>query len=101
MKGKGKDGRNSAMAQGRSHRSRTVREVGWEGQEKMCAVVWGAKRQEGQRGCEGERKGWEELRHGAGMVPLVPHRQGSGMGGTGEDVCRGVGCSAAGGTERV
>ena len=41
---------------GRSHRSRTVREVGWEGQEKMCAVVWGAPRQEGQRECEGERK---------------------------------------------
>ena len=47
VKGKGRDGRNSATAQGRSHRSRTVREVGWEGQEKRCAVVWGAPRQEG------------------------------------------------------
>ena len=85
MKGKGRDGRNSTTAQGWSHRSRTVREVGWEGQEKMCAVA-------GQRECEGERKGREELRHGAGTVPQVPHRQGSGMGGTGKDVCCGVRC---------
>ena len=58
VKGKGRDERNSVTAQGRSHRSRTVREVGWKGQEKMCAVVWGAPGQEGQRECEGERKGW-------------------------------------------
>ena len=31
MKGKGRDGRNSAAEQFRSHRSRTVREVGREG----------------------------------------------------------------------
>ena len=42
MKGEGKDGRNTAMAQGRYRRSRTVREVGWEGQGKMWEVVWGA-----------------------------------------------------------
>ena len=36
-------------------------------------MVWGAPRQEGQRECEGERKGWEELRHGAVTVPQVPH----------------------------
>ena len=67
----------------------------------MCAVVWGAPRQEGQRECEGERKGREELRHGAGTVPQVPHRQGSGMGGTGKDVCCGVGCQTAGGAKSV
>ena len=64
-------------------------------------MVWGAPRQEGQKEYEGERKGWEELRHGAGTVPQVPHRQGSGMGGTGEDVCCGVGCTTAGGTGGV
>ena len=74
LNGKGRDGRNSATAQGRSHRSRTVREVGWEGQEKMWDVVWGALRQEGQRKHKGEMKSWEELRHGAGTVPQVPHR---------------------------
>ena len=47
--------------------------------------------------CEGKRKGREKLRHGAGTVPQVPHRQGSGVGGTGEEVCRGVGCTTAGG----
>ena len=41
-------GRNSATAQGRSHRSRTVRFVGWEGHEKRWAVVCGAPRHEGQ-----------------------------------------------------
>ena len=51
--------------------------------------------------CEGERKGREELHHGAGMVPQVPHRQGSGMGGTGKEVSHGVGCTAAGGTGGV
>ena len=115
MKGKGRDGRNSATVQGWSHRSRSVREGGWEGQEKRCVVVWGAPRQEGQekrcvvvwgapwqegqRTCEWERKGREELHHGIVTVPQVPHRQGSGVGGTGEDVCRGVGCTTAGGTE--
>ena len=67
----------------------------------MRAVVWGALRQKALIECEGERKGREELRHGAGTVPQVPHRQGSGMGGTGEYVCRGVGCTTAGGTEGV
>ena len=42
MNGKGRDGSNSATAQGWFHRFHTVREVGWEGQEKRCAVVWGA-----------------------------------------------------------
>ena len=41
---KGREERKSATEQGRSHRSRTVREVGWEGQEKMCAVVGGVPR---------------------------------------------------------
>ena len=35
---------------GRFHRSVTVREVGWEGQLKMWAGVWGAPLHEGQRG---------------------------------------------------
>ena len=35
---------------GRFHRSITVREVGWEGQMKMWAGVWGAPLHEGQRG---------------------------------------------------
>ena len=56
-------------------------------------MVWGAPRQEGEREFEGERKGREELHHDAGTVPQVPHRQGTGMGGTGEDVSRGVGCT--------
>ena len=54
-------------------------------------MVWGVPRKEGQRECEEVRKGREELRHGAGTVPQVPHRQGSGMGGTGKDVGGGVG----------
>ena len=66
----------------------------------MCAVVWGVTRQEGQRECEEVRKGREELRHGAGTVPQVPHHQGSGLGRT-EDVCCGVRCTTAGGTEGV
>ena len=60
--------------------------------------MWGAPRQEGQMEYEGEWDGKEELHHGAGMVPQVPHRQGSGMGGTGKDVSRGVGGTTAGGT---
>ena len=57
MGGRGRDGSNegrgrvgscSATVQGRSHRSRTVREVGWEGHSKICAVVWGAPRHDGQ-----------------------------------------------------
>ena len=51
--------------------------------------------------CEGERKGREELRHGAVLVPQVPRRQGSGMGGTGKDVSHGVGCTTTSGTEGV
>ena len=47
--------------------------------------------------CEGKRKGREKLRHGVMTVPQVPHHQGSGMGVTGEEVCRGVGCTTAGG----
>ena len=35
----GKEGRNSTTAQGLFHRSCTVREVGFEGQEKRCAMV--------------------------------------------------------------
>ena len=63
--------------------------------------MWGAPRQEGQRECEGERKGREELPHGIETVPQVPHLQGTGMGGTGEDVSCGVGCTAAGRTDGV
>ena len=44
-----------------------------------------------------EGTGGTPPRRGAGTVSQVPHRQGSGMGGTGEDVCRGVGCTTAGG----
>ena len=33
-----------------------------------------------------------------GTVPQVPHRQGIGLGGTEEDVSRGMGCTAAGRT---
>ena len=47
---KGRKERKTATEQGRSHRSRTVREVGWEGQEKMWEVVWGEPLQDGQRG---------------------------------------------------
>ena len=46
---KGRVDRKAATEQGRSHRSRSVREVGWEGQEKMWEVVWGDPLQEGQR----------------------------------------------------
>ena len=71
-----------------------------KGQQKVEILIGQPKsQQEGQRECEGERKGWEELRHGAGTVPQVPHRQGTGMGGTGEDLSRGVGCTMAGGAE--
>ena len=45
---KGREETNSAAKQGRSHRSRGVREVGWKGQEKRCWVVWAAPLQEGQ-----------------------------------------------------
>ena len=38
------------MKESRSHRSRSVREVGWEGQEKMWEVVWGEPLEDGQRG---------------------------------------------------
>ena len=41
--------RNSATERGRSHRSRAVREVGWEGQLKRWTVVCGAPRHQGQR----------------------------------------------------
>ena len=39
----------SATEQGRSHRSRSIREVGWEEQEKMWEVSWRDPLQEGQR----------------------------------------------------
>ena len=39
IEGRPRDGRSSATAQGRSHRSRTVREVGCEGHEKRWVVV--------------------------------------------------------------
>ena len=41
--------RNSATERGRSHRSSTVRVVGWEGQEKRWDGVSGAPLQEVQR----------------------------------------------------
>ena len=63
--------------------------------------MWGALRQKALMECEGERKGREELRHGAVLVPQVPRRQGSGMGGTGKDVSHGVGCTTTSGTEGV
>ena len=47
---KGRLEKNSATKPGRRHRSRTVREVGWEGQEKTWDVVCGAELQEGQLG---------------------------------------------------
>ena len=46
---KGREERKLATEQGRSHRSRGVREVGWEGQENIWEVVWGEPLQEGQR----------------------------------------------------
>ena len=49
VRGRPRDGRSSATAQGRSHRSRTVREVGREGHEKRWVVVWGDARHKGQR----------------------------------------------------
>ena len=64
-------------------------------------MVWGDPLQEGQRGQREEGKRGKEVCHGAGPVPQVPHRQGSGVGGTGEDVGGGVGGSSAGGTEDV
>ena len=73
-----------------------------KGQQKAEIFIGQSKsQQEGQRECEGEWDGREELRHGAGTVPQLPLRQGSGMGGTGEDVSCGVGCTAAGGAEGV
>ena len=44
---------------------------------------------------EGERMGREELRHGAGTVPQVPHRKGSWVGGALKEMCRGVGRTTA------
>ena len=40
----------SATRPGRFQRSRTDREVGWEGQANIWDVVWGAELQEGQLG---------------------------------------------------
>ena len=53
------------------------------------------------RNSKGERKGGEEFRNGAGPVPQVPHRKGSGMGRAGEEMCRGVGSTTAGRAEVV
>ena len=42
MSKKGREKINSAIGPGLSQRSRGVRVVGWEGQEKRWEVVWGA-----------------------------------------------------------
>ena len=73
---KGREERKTATEQGWSHRSRTVREVELEGQEKMWEVVWG------DREVREKRKRGKEDCDGAGPVPLVPHRPRSGLGGT-------------------
>ena len=46
---KGREEMKSAARPGRSHRSLTTRGVGWEGQEKRWAGVWGDPLHEGQR----------------------------------------------------
>ena len=46
---KGREERKREVRPGRTHRSRVVRCVGWEGQENRCSVVCGEVRQEGQR----------------------------------------------------
>ena len=45
----GREERKRAVRLGRTHRSRGVRSVGWEGHENRCLVVCGAEWQEGQR----------------------------------------------------
>ena len=72
----------------------------WDGRDRRRCELWCGV-QEGQREYEVGRKGREELPHGIETVPQVPHLQGTGMGGTGEDVSCGVGCTAAGGAEGV
>ena len=45
---KGREEMKSAARPGRSHRSLTTRGVGWEGQKKRWAGVWGVPLHEGQ-----------------------------------------------------
>ena len=54
----------------------------------------------GGRGSGGTIKGIGRDGRNSEMVQ-VPHRQGSGLGGTGEDVSRGVGCTSAEGADGV
>ena len=47
---KGRRERNSAVGTGLSHRSRTAREVGWEGQSNRWPTEWSGHLHEGQEG---------------------------------------------------
>ena len=55
----------------------------------------------GQWGQRKERKGGNEVCNGTGPVPQVPLRQGSRVGGAGEDMGGVMGGSSAGGAEVV
>merc|ERR1719431_1937513 len=75
----------------------------WDGRDRRRGAPWcGLHHGRRSRGSVNRRgNGREELRHGERTVPQVPLRQVSGMGGTGEEVRRGVVCTTAGGAEVV